>query len=110
MEHLKIELTMEQMRYNVMHVMLEHQDEIKKEIELRLEQAFTSRNLEEIIVKEIDKQMSACIKKSIESFFSWGEGRKFIDEMVKLKLHDAIKIHEEKINEREEIIKEVKGE
>lgn len=78
----KIRLEIENMKYQVIHLLSQHNDEIEAEVERCVERAIASYPFESEIMLIAKDAISQSIKESIVEYFRYGEGKKFIEQVV----------------------------
>lgn len=78
----KIRLEVEGMKYQVVHFIGQHHDEIEAEIERVVERTMATYPFESEILALAKDAISKSIKDSITEYFQWGEGKEFIKKVV----------------------------
>lgn len=86
---LKVQL--EGMRYQVMHAMMDHQEEISAAVEDALTQELADVDISSIVKGYLPGLIRDVVHKTIDSYFKYGEGQRVIAQYVGEALGDAVK-------------------
>ncbi len=73
---------LEGLRYQVLHVLGAHQEEIQQQADAQLKKVIEGFDFESVIQAEATRVLEQVVKESVKHHFSYGEGRKIIHDAV----------------------------
>ena len=82
MDFPKIKIEVENMRYQIVHMFSQHNDEIEKIVDEQLKAAIKEYPFEKDIKVMAHDVIREALKRSIEKFFWSEEGHKIVDEVT----------------------------
>lgn len=77
-----IRLEIEGMKHTIMHAMTQYMTQMDSDIQAAVERACKPENISALIEATAREQIAKAVKYEIESFYSYGPGRKAIKEAV----------------------------
>ena len=81
-----IKLEIDQMKYSIMHHFSAYQGELSKLVETEIERAIKGFDIESAVTDAV----YSVIKESIDSYFSFGDGRKILNDAIKESLNVSL--------------------
>lgn len=77
-----LRVTLEGMRYEVIHAFAAKQVEIREALEAELDRAIREFDWADVVQREANEALRRAVKRSVEDYFMWGQGRKLVDQVV----------------------------
>ena len=82
----RLELQLGGLKYHVVHALQARNVEMEKMVADEIERAISSMDWNEEIRRIAMREIKTAVERSVESYFRVGEGRKKVDELVKVSL------------------------
>jgi hypothetical protein len=82
MELPRIRIEVERMKYNIMHVFSNHNEELEKLLDEQLAAAIENYPFAEQVAKTANEVITEVIQRTVQEFLMYGEGRKSIEDVV----------------------------
>lgn len=78
----KIRLEIDGMKYQIVHAISQHNDELEAALDDAIDRAIASYPFESEIMSMAKDAINESIKRSIQEYFMYGEGKEFINRVV----------------------------